>query len=277
MTVFSDQMKAHLARYKREHLVVLEDGLWRSNQKAYPHILPESAHRLNILESIRDDFWEYFNHHSATLPLHTDFHHLNSSQAFAFNLFYPWASNDAAHGSLLSALGVEREEIVRWSFEAIPDPAERTTFDFYAELASGRRILIEVKLTEAHFGGTVPSQAHQNKLQETYRPRLAGKAIASGLEETVFFPNYQLFRNVSHLDISRGDCLCLVLPRANDFTWQQGVEFLNYLEAPAHSAVRLIAVEDLSATLSKFAPSVSQGLSEHMSMLKKKYLIDKAS
>jgi len=266
-------MKAHLARYKREHLVVLEDGLWRSNQRPYPHILPESAHRLNILETIRDDFWEYFKNHCATLPLHTDFHHLNSSQAFAFNLFYPWACNEAAHRYLLSALSLEREEIVHWSFEAIPDPAERTTFDFYAVLASGRRVLIEVKLTEARFGDTVPNQEHRNKLQKTYTPRLVGKAIASGLEEAVFFPNYQLLRNVSHLDIGRGDCLCLVLPRANDFTWQQGVEFLNYLEAPVQSAVRLIAVEDLSATLSKLAPSVSSGLCEHMKLLEKKYLI----
>lgn len=277
MSTFSNQMKAHLARYKREHLAVLEDGLWRNNQRPYAHILPESAHRLNILETMRDEFWEYFNDHRATLPLHTDFHHLNSSQAFAFNLFYPWASNDAAHGYLLSALGLEREEIVRWSFEEIPDPAERTTFDFYAELASGRRVLIEVKLTEAHFGGAVPNEEHRNKLQKTYKPRLVGKAVPSGLEEAVFFLNYQLFRNVSHLDISRGDFLCLVLPRANDFTWQQGGAFLNYLEAPARDAVRLIAVEDLLVALSELAPNVSQGLSEHMKILMKKYLIDGAA
>lgn len=274
MSIFSDQMKAHLARYKIEHLGVPQNGLWRSNSRPYPHILPESDHRLNIIETIRDEFWEYFHAHSATLPLHTDFHHLNSSQAFAFNLFFPWASNKANHGRLLSALGLQEEEVLRWSFEEIPDPAERTTFDFYAELVSGRRVLIEVKLTEASFGTAIPDEAHRYKLQGTYVPRLSGKVTPAGLEESAFFLNYQLFRNVSHLDINRGDRLCLVLPRSNEVTWLQGERFLNYLEAPARDAIRMISVEDLAVALSAAAPEVSTKLSEHMNLFKTKYMID---
>ena len=163
---------------------------------------------------------------------------------------------------------------MRWSFEEIPDPAERTTFDFYAELASGRRVLIEVKLTETSFGTAIPDEAHRIKLQGTYRPRLSGKANPAGLEESAFFLNYQLFRNVSHVDIGHGDRLCLVLPRSNEFTWLQGERFMDYLEAPARDAVRMIAVEDLAVALSNAAPDVSEGLSEHMKLFKKKYLID---
>lgn len=276
MAKFSEEMKAHLACYKRLHLGVMEEGLWRNNQRSYAHILPESVQRLNILETIRDDFWAYAEVNNATLPLHTDFHHLNSSQAFAFNLFFPWLSKDTTRIHLLAALGLETEEIVQWYFEHIPDPAERTTFDIYAQLASDRRVLIEVKLTEQNFGSVVPTAEHRDKLQKTYKHRLAGKVKPESLEEAVFFLNYQLFRNASHLDIDRGDRLCLVVPRANEFTWQQGEQFLNYLEPPTRNAVRLIAVEDLASALTERAASESSRLGEHMNLLRAKYLVEVA-
>jgi hypothetical protein len=156
MSIFAHQMKAHLARYKRDHLNVEVDGLWRRNQRSYEHILPQELLRLNVLESIRDAFWSYHDANSATLALHTDFHHLNSSQAFAFNLFFPWANTASARDHLLSVLGLGGERIARWAFEHMPDPAERTTVDLYLDLVSGRQVLIEVKLTEEHFGGIVP-------------------------------------------------------------------------------------------------------------------------
>jgi hypothetical protein len=271
MSEFSDRVKAHLARYKREHLGIAEHGLWRSNQTPYPHILPEAVLRLNILETIHDEFWAYYEAHRSSLVLHTDFHHLNSSQAFAFNLLFPWIDTNATRGYLLSALGLSGEEIVRWSFEHIPDPAERTTFDFHLELASSRRVLVEVKLTEPHFGNVVPKPEHRIKLEKTYMPRLAGKARPESLDEANFFLNYQLFRNVSHLDINRGDLLVLLLPRANAFTWLQGEAFRSHLEPSASDCVRLVAVEDLYEVLTKHAENISPRLCTHMDLLRAKY------
>jgi hypothetical protein len=273
MSIYSDQLKAHLARYKREHLQIATDGLWRSKQRPYRHILPEALQHLNVLETIRDEFWAYHDSNRATLGLHTDFHHLNSSQAFAFNLFFPWVNTPSARQHLLAALGLGGEEIVCWYFEHMPDQAERTTVDLYFELASHRRVLIEVKLTEEHFGGIVPKVAHRTKLESTYRSRLAGKAKPESLQEDVFFLNYQLFRNLSHLDISKADRLILVLPRANDFTWQQAGAFLQHLESSAEAAVQVIAVEDLWVTLAAGAPDVSPLLSQHMHLLQAKYLL----
>lgn len=267
-------MKEHLARYKREHLGVTEDGLWRGNQKPYVHILPEAVLDLNILETTRDEFWAYFKDHAATIALHTDFHHLNSSQAFAFNLFFPWLNTASAQGRLLSALGVEGEEIVSWNFEHIPDQAERTNFDLFAVLASGRRVLVEVKLTESHFGNVVPKPEHHKKFATVYQPRLAGKMKHETLEESVFFLNYQLFRNVSHLDVVRGDLLLLVLPRGNEFTWQQGEAFLEQLAPSVRDCVRLVSVEELVETLTEQATNVSPRMSEHMGLLRMKYSLN---
>jgi hypothetical protein len=58
------------------------------------------------------------------------------------------------------------------------------------------------------------------------QPQLASKVEPNCLEEDVFFLNYQLFRNLSHLDLSRGDRPFLWLPRANELTWHEGTAFL---------------------------------------------------
>ena len=66
------------------------DGNWRG--KFYPHILPKEKKDLNIIEGIRNDFWPYLN--KTDIKLHQYFHHLNSSQALCFNLFFPLIKNE---------------------------------------------------------------------------------------------------------------------------------------------------------------------------------------
>ncbi|MCE9567194.1 MAG: hypothetical protein K8U57_34765 [Planctomycetes bacterium] len=252
MSPYSARMKAHLSRYKRERLGIDEDGVWLNNGEAYPHILPERLARLNVIETIRSEFWRYFDAHSATLPLHKDFHHLNSSQAFAFNLLFPWMEADGLQGELFAALGLEPRVARTWTFEGMPDQAERTTFDLHVEFANDSRLLVEVKLTEEQFGGCVPAATHREKLRDTYAPRLASKVTSESLEEATFFLYYQLFRNVSHLDVDRGDVLVLLVPRANALTWQQAEIFRQrYLVEHVRKAVRMVAAEDFVVSLGR--------------------------
>ena len=89
---FQQRAKQWLSTYKRDVLGVEEDGIWLRNRKAYPHILPQEKYQLNILPSFRDEFWKWFP--SQRIQLHSDFHHLNSSQAVCFNLFFPMLRND---------------------------------------------------------------------------------------------------------------------------------------------------------------------------------------
>src|SRR5262245_1230602 len=86
---YADDMKMHLARYREEDLVVSELGVWFRNGKEYeyPHILPWQLRELNVLPGIREEFWKYAQ--AEGIKVHRYFHHLNSSQAFAFNLFFP--------------------------------------------------------------------------------------------------------------------------------------------------------------------------------------------
>jgi hypothetical protein len=273
MTEYSDVMRVHLARYKEERLGVMEQGMSRSQQRQYPHILPESLFRLNILEDIRREFWTYYEANRERLVLHTDFHHLNSSQAFAFNLLFPWFEMGVPPAQFLEALGFNDCEVVRCRFEHMPDEEERTVVDFYVEFRDERRLMIEVKLTEANFGQVVPKEAHQIKRRDTYLPLLASMAEPAGLEKDSFFLNYQLFRNVSKLDLSRGDIFLVIAPRANAFTWSQATAFQStMLMEHARNAVRLVAVEDLLNNLAHNAALLAPWQATHVAMLAEKYL-----
>lgn len=273
MTAYAAQMRQHLAQYKRDRLGVVEDGIWRSNQNTYGHILPERLGKLNIVETARREFWQYHDAHRATLALHTDFHHLNSSQAFAFNLFFPWMLEDPSAQALLGALGLPDQEVKSWAFEHMPDQDERTSVDFSVEFANGARLLVEVKLTEAHFGQCVSSDSHLRKLTRTYVPRLKERVPPESLEPETFFLNYQLFRNISSLDLSRGDRLVILLPRANELTWGEGERFLaRHLLDASRGYAHMVAVEDLVAALRILAHSHAPRLHTHVELLAEKYI-----
>ncbi len=51
--------RAHLANYKRRTLGVSEDGPWLKTGKVYPHISPWRLRKLNILPSIRAEFFAH--------------------------------------------------------------------------------------------------------------------------------------------------------------------------------------------------------------------------
>jgi len=274
MTTYSDRLKEHLVRYKRERLGVSEDGVWGRNGRAYPHILPAALHRLNIIETARREFWSRYQSGPDAIRLHSDFHHLNSSQALACNVFFPLLHLvPGGFGHLLKALRLPADSLRRWALEDVPDPEEGTNFDAAMELASGARIYFEVKLSEAGFGACTPDDAHRAKLREIYVPRLNGKVPTGALEEAAFFPQYQLFRNVSYLRPCTEDRLVVLAPKANGGLWSTGQAFRESLLTDAvRPAFQMVALEDLIGTLRDSAGAGDHLLSVHVAMLAEKYL-----
>jgi len=210
---YGSRLKTHLARYKTQNLGVADDGVWKSSGKHYPHILPEPQQAHNILAHIRDDFWREFSGMDA--KLHRDFHHLNSSQAMCFNLFYPFIRNTNVFGELLSSLGLAPRRIETWAFEYEPDPVERTNFDFYLKITDGTQIFFELKLSEVEFGVAEDDARHREKLARIYRSALEGLVDPSALEPEFFFAHYQLLRNISYL-ANEPSHLFLIYPAANE-------------------------------------------------------------
>jgi hypothetical protein len=242
---FRDALKERLVAYKRRELRVREDGTW--GKQAYPHILPDSLGHLNLIAPIRDDCLAYIK--ATRIKLHQYFHHLNSSQAFAFNLFFPLFNGGSdCVSALLDAIGVSGD-LRKWAFEAIPDREEGTNFDFLLELVDGRRIYGEVKLTESGFGTARPNERRRLKRTQIYLPRLEGKVHAETLDESTFFRRYQLLRNISYVNEPEGSELLLVFPRANREALRESDELVEILDPSIAHLVRTVDAGDLVSRL----------------------------
>ena len=97
--------------------------------QTYPHILPIAQLEQNILLGVRDAFWPYAR--AGDIKLHRDFHRLNSSQAFAFNLFFPFFRPEGDPRPLLPALELPSRPVAHWGFEAVLDAEEGSNFDVH--------------------------------------------------------------------------------------------------------------------------------------------------
>jgi hypothetical protein len=114
---------------------------------------------------------------------HQDFHHLNSSQAMCFNLFFP-LFNDDQRGipRLTTALGFSDGAIENVAFEFVPDSIESTNFDFFIRFRSQRRVYFELKLSERSFGSAQNDRNHNLKFEGIYEKKVADRFPARILQ-----------------------------------------------------------------------------------------------
>jgi hypothetical protein len=204
---YQQRLRSHLEEYRRQTLKISEPVLRSINKKeqSYYHILPKERERANIVPSLNEEFWQWFDASQAKpgqrIRLHRDFSHLNSSQAFAFNFFFAILGSVHAEPQLLfQDIDLAGESLKNWRFEFVADSREGTNFDVMIELQSGSRILVEVKLSEAGFGKCASDKGHLKKLADVYTSRLTTKVDATYLDPPVFFANYQMMRNLSDVD-----------------------------------------------------------------------------
>src|SRR5689334_8764908 len=92
MAKYQEELMSHMSEYARTALGAPASGSYRA--MTYAHILPIELRELNLIPAFRSEIIEHIR--SNGIKLHQYFHHLNSSQAFAFNLFFPYFSNAAA-------------------------------------------------------------------------------------------------------------------------------------------------------------------------------------
>jgi hypothetical protein len=134
MKAYKAALLRHLGTYARKRLGVFEQGTWQG--RAYAHILPYRLRFLNFLESTRSELQDYLVTHPS-ITLHKYFHHLNSSQAFALNLFFPYFSKGGHSARALSrSLGIDAH-VSNWEFEDIPDQSEGTNVDVAWNIPGG--------------------------------------------------------------------------------------------------------------------------------------------
>jgi len=214
---FADRVKRHMSKYRQEQLDINETGTWRNNGKAYGHILPGGKRKANILEAIRNGFWDdYPDYAIQGVELHPGFHHLTSSQAMCLNLFYPFVlDNGKEAGTLQEALGLPVRPAHLW-FEKVLRPEEGTSFDFYMEYQDGAKVFFELKYTETEFGSARMDAAHMRKYEKIYRPLLDRLLVPDKRDDPkFFFRHYQIFRNLLYLLEHEGNHVFFIIPRKN--------------------------------------------------------------
>ncbi len=256
MTKFQDDRKVKLSEYKMTNLTN-KQGYWRN--LPYDHILPYGLYEKNIIEAFRDDFWKYYK--GTDIKLHQYFHHLNSSQALCFNLFFPLFHYDKKlltyvlhriieiaptfktskenikklfaikSGRLFDKFENKLEEeflvnnvFMTCEFEKVLDTNEETIFDFFVQLQQGHRVLFEIKYTESEFGKTIADESHIHKYDTIYKPRLEKLLRSEFINQDFVFKNYQMVRNLSYIDDLT--TVVFIFPEANQDL--QGTEDLIY-------------------------------------------------
>ena len=270
MATYTQMLQRHLAAYKSARLGVKEAGVFlhQGREVRHAHILPKELRWLNILEPIRTEVREYMDQHPG-VKLHKYFHHLNSSQAFAFNLFFPCFEQGASL-ALLRAMGLPGD-VAGWQPEYIEDPAEGTNFDVMWQAPDGARTFCEVKLSEQEFGSAQDDRRHRQKLDGIYRPVLSGQCAASLLEPSEFFANYQLLRNVWVAAKEPGATVVFLVPRANTALWSQLEPFIAQLAPSLARRVHAVAVEDVLGSLASSEHSPPH-LAWYARLLREKYV-----
>jgi hypothetical protein len=269
---YQDELKRHLADYKQRHLGINEPGVfqYRGREVWEDHILPLAKADRNILEEAGPEARRFLAEHPS--KRHRYFHHLNSSQAFTFNLFFPYFYGGPEGASaLLRALG--REGILdKCEAEAVPVLDEWTNIDMLWTTVDGVQTLCEVKLSEADYGKAPDDTEHRDKLERVYAPLLAAHLEPGRLEKSAFFDAYQFNRNVWQMVREDRNRLIFLLPRANDVLWRQLQGFLLGVVPHSRERISAVATEDVITKLSRDdrCPEV---LREYADKLKQKYVI----
>lgn len=215
MSDYSSRLREQLAAYKRLKLVGIGNRVASGEPAAYPHVLDRDSYRGNILPFIRERFWSWFDAQGEVTALHASFHHLDSIQAMAFNLFFPFVSEGKVDRRLLKVLGLAEGDY-RGHFGKVLDTTEETTFDFYMEAASGEKIFFDAYLAEDAFGSCADDEPHREKLERHYLPHLQGHVDQKWLAPTTFFGHYQVMRKLSYLGRHPDSGIVFILPKANE-------------------------------------------------------------
>lgn len=272
MKQYAKALERHLVDYKHSRLGIKLSGAfdYRGRDVVRPHILPKDLRWLNMLEGFRAETREYVRSHKS-VRLHKYFHHLNSSQALALNLFLPFfESGNSAAKALLAALGL-RGDVSSWCCEQIVDAKEETQVDVAWQDAAGSWTYCEVKLSEREFGRAEGAPRHHAKLLTTYGPGLRDHCSAEMLESNVFFEHYQIFRYLWLASRDQSSKVIFLLPRENEALWKP----LNFVLANLRPALRArIFVAELESTLASLAANatLSAALRMHAGGLEEKYV-----
>lgn len=259
----NEKIILNLCSYKNDILKITENGTYHN--KTYLHILPKNMSEKNLLETkYFDDLKKEFHDLQNKKKIHRYFHHLNSSQALALNFFVPIVKE----GLLSNFLGIE-DEVFNTKFEYEEEnsfevnPYRKTNFDFYAE-SNNKKYFFEVKYTEKGFGSAKKGSAHKEKYKTIYKPTLE-KICKANIPENEFFKNYQLWRNLCHVQYGT---ICFVLPSFRNDLIKIIENAKSFIKEEYIKFIQIKIIDDFAL---KMTSHKNVNISNHYKEFKKKY------
>lgn len=269
---YQRKLKRHLAKFKSGILGIAEPGTYnyRGVDRDYDHILPLHQRESNLFSEAIPSARAFFLENPQ--KRHRNFHHLNSSQAFTFNLFFPYFSAGGEAGAMLLRAFRQSGIVTTWRVEDVPDTLEGSNIDVWWKADDGIQTFCEVKLSETAFGTAKLDEEHLTKLRTIYSSRLSGHVNPAQLEPKSFFKNYQFYRNIWHMLGTERSHLIFLLPRANSCLWKHLQHSLQAVAESTRARIDLIALEDVVESLIADIEGPIN-LRAHALQLKEKYLL----
>lgn len=268
-----EKIKEHLADYARHNheLNGRMGGTWRNGDKRYPYILDNRDKTLlNFLPAFREALRNHIV--SSKIKLHTDAHHLNSSQIMCMNFFFPLIK-EGKLGYIINMLDANGEWLEpTGQFEKISeiDGGQRgaTNFDFYIEAANRKKAYFEIKYTEGDFGTAKDDKSHNEKWEHIYKELIENSPILKKekIDKDTFFKNYQLLRNMVHIKDAKTDYVVFLVPK--ETLYEKAETFIKkVVKSEALDHVRVLCWEEVFDAV-KNDPQ----LADYYAEFEKKYL-----
>lgn len=255
MTYGKKNAYAEAIKQRIVHVLPEKDryGLWHG--RPYPHICKEL--RVNFIDGIGTLQGKLSG---KTIKYHEGATHLNSSQVLCINFFNKFFKNEQSEELLLQILrdaGLDisdGEKIKDATLEYEPDRKERTNFDFFLQLTSGRHISFEVKYTESEFGGISPDRKCPEKYAEKwkyiYLPMVQKSPyLGECCDENLFYKHYQIHRNIAY---ARPEDIVIFLTPRNNHALDEECRYIDEFCTPN---IRNLYWEDIVAVVFKAVQS----------------------
>lgn len=252
----------------------LTGGTWHGT--AYPHIYLDKKY--NFIDGEYPVFCDVKGNlfKGREIKYHDGAAHLNSSQIVCISFFKKFFEKEEWETFLVQALkniGVplSSDKIKCATFEYEPDANERTNFDFYMIMDDGTKVSMEIKYTEAEFGGISTDKndpdKYSRKWVEVYKDMVAKSPFLNSTEEE-FYKNYQVNRNISFAGCN--DIVLFLTPKANDA--KALVEGRKYIDSYTELYPNIMNIywEDIVAELMKLITETE--LTDYYSKFKEKYI-----
>lgn len=233
------------------HHADISKGRWRGRE--FSHVLPidgktRVAKRAAIKKYLGIDIVD----NQIKEGLHTDAHHLNSSQLLCYRTFQLLLDYDRDKSVLITLLerfGIQAGHYEAHKFEYKDDlkwnnKSEGTSFDFYIK-GREKEVFFEIKFTEYGFGQASNGESHKKKIEELYRREVEKCAILKKMEDDEIRRYYQFVRNI--IRYKGDDTIIVFITDGNNPATNSAIDnFCNKFLNDPQKHVKFITWQDLN-------------------------------